>query len=80
MHSVNDVTAKSVFGVYLNRKMRSIADYVTAVRNNTIASLRTTAGRCELTGWEDLSLKVEVYDGRGKPSLTTLEALLGLEE
>ncbi|GAB6393061.1 MAG: putative PHP domain protein [Treponematales bacterium] len=80
MHSVNDVTAKSVFGVYLNRKMRSIADYVTAVRNNTIASLRTTVGRCELTGFEDLSLEVEVHDGRGKPSHTTLEALLGLEE
>ena len=44
IHSADDVWPDIVFGVYLENKMKTIADYVNAVKNNTIAALRVPAG------------------------------------
>ena len=44
IHSARDIWPEVVFGVYLDKKMESIADYVSAVRNNTIAALRVPRG------------------------------------
>ena len=45
IHFVGDIRQNTVFGVYLDKKMENIGDYVSAVRNNTISALKTSAGR-----------------------------------
>jgi hypothetical protein len=45
IHYAADIRPDTVFGVYLDKKMETIADYVYAVLNNTIAKLKVPAGR-----------------------------------
>jgi len=45
IHYAADIRMNTVFGVYLEKKMETIADYVDAVLNNTIAKLKVPAGR-----------------------------------
>jgi hypothetical protein len=45
IHCAADIRPDTVFGVYLDKKMETIADYVNAVLNNTIAKLKVPAGR-----------------------------------
>jgi len=45
IHYAADIRQDTVFGVYLDRKMDTVADYVNAVLNNTIAKLKVPAGR-----------------------------------
>jgi hypothetical protein len=48
IHSAADIRSGTVFGIYLNKKMETIADYVNAVLNNTITKLKVPAGRFDL--------------------------------
>jgi len=48
IHYAADIRGNTVFGVYLDKKMETIADYVVAVLNNTIAKLKVPAGRFDL--------------------------------
>jgi hypothetical protein len=50
------------FGVYLNKRMETIADYVNAVRANALAGLKYTHDRRELRGNERISLPLEALD------------------
>ena len=50
IHYAGDIRPQTVFGVYLDRKMETIADYVSAVQNNTISSLQVPSGRFDLNG------------------------------
>jgi hypothetical protein len=59
IHSVDDVRPDTVFGVYLENKMSSIADYVEAIRNNSVGLLKIPPGRCELRGNEQVMLPVD---------------------
>jgi len=45
IHYAADIRQDTVFGVYLDKKMETIADYVNAVLNNTIEKLKVPAGR-----------------------------------
>jgi hypothetical protein len=45
IHCAADIRPDTVFGVYLDKKMETIADYVDAVLNNTIAKLKVPTGR-----------------------------------
>jgi len=45
IHYAADIRSDTAFGVYLDRKMETITDYVIAVLNNTIAKLKVPAGR-----------------------------------
>jgi len=45
IHYAADIRSDTVFGVYLDKKMETIADYVIAILNNTIAKLNVPAGR-----------------------------------
>ena len=45
IHYAGDIRPDTVFGVYLEKKMETIGDYVYAVRNNTISALKVPAGR-----------------------------------
>jgi len=44
IHYAGDIYPWSVFGVFLDRKMESVNDYVNAVKNNTINGLRVPEG------------------------------------
>jgi hypothetical protein len=48
IHYAGDIRRDTVFGVYLDKKMETIADYVSAVLNNTIAGLKVPSGRFDL--------------------------------
>jgi hypothetical protein len=62
MHAVEDVQPETVFGVYLDKKMETIGDYVEAVRQNALAGLKTSPGRCDVRGDETIRLPVEILD------------------
>jgi len=48
IHCATDIRGNTVFGVYLDKKMETITDYVVAILNNTIAKLKVPAGRFDL--------------------------------
>jgi hypothetical protein len=45
IHYAGDIWQEAVFGVYLSKRMETIADYVDAVINNNIAGLKVPVGR-----------------------------------
>jgi hypothetical protein len=62
IHEIGQVEARGVFGVYLDKKMETIADYVAAIKGNAIAGLKMPHGRCDSRGDETVSLPVEILD------------------
>jgi hypothetical protein len=62
IHDTEQIDSGDLFGVYLDKKMNSIADYVAAIRNKTIAGLAIPPGRCDSTGKENLTLPLEIRD------------------
>ena len=76
IHHVNQIETGPLFGVYLEERMRSIADYVKAVKEKRIAGLRLPPGRCDFTGHEVISLPVDIRDGNDRRSPRELSSLL----
>jgi hypothetical protein len=68
IHHLERAVKNSSFGVYLNTKMRSIHDYVTAIREKRIAGLKMSAGRCDWHGDESVSLPVDIRDANDRSS------------
>ena len=66
IHYVEDVRPYTVFGVYLDRKMKTIADYSNAIRNNTIAGLNVPSDRFTVLGNEKTILPVEIKDSHDR--------------
>jgi hypothetical protein len=62
IHDAKQVKNENVFGVYLDKKLNSIADYVKAVCNNEIAGLKTDESRLVFHGTENVMLPVDVRD------------------
>jgi hypothetical protein len=62
IHDAETIRAEAVFGVYLDKKMKTIGDYVEAVKQNTLAGLKIPPGRCELRGNEKIRLPVDIRD------------------
>jgi len=50
IHYAGDIRSDTVFGVYLEKKMTSIADYVSAIKNDGISRLKTQEGRFNAYG------------------------------
>ena len=63
IHYTGDIRPEIVFGVYLDKKMETIKDYVDAIRHNAIADLKVPAGRFDFYGDERVTLPVEIRDG-----------------
>jgi hypothetical protein len=57
---------ENIFGVYLDKKLNTIADYAAAIRDNKIAGIKTSAGRCDWHGDEDIKLPVDIRDSRDR--------------
>jgi hypothetical protein len=62
IHDAKLATNENVFGVYLDKKLTCIQDYVKAVCNNEIAGLKTGESRFVFHGTENVTLPVEVRD------------------
>ena len=62
IHNAGDIKPYTVFGVYLEKKMKTIGDYASAIRNNTVAGLSVPEDRFTLYGDERISLPVEIRD------------------
>jgi hypothetical protein len=66
IHCASDVRSGVAFGVYMDKKMESIGDYVAAVKSNAIRELQIPQGRCIARGNERVSLPVDIRDSRDK--------------
>lgn len=66
IHGTDQLETGPVCGVYLDKKMETIQDYVQAIRENAIAGLLMPEGRCFLHGDEDLPKWVYVREGEGQ--------------
>jgi len=62
IHNVSNIYHDEIFGVYLENKLNCIDDFVKAVCNNEITSLRTNPERFEIYGNEKISSPVEIRD------------------
>ena len=62
IHDAKLIKYEYVFGVYLEKKLTGIADYVKAICNNEIAGLKTDESRLVFHGTEDVKLPVDVRD------------------
>jgi hypothetical protein len=77
IHDAKQFDSGEIFGVYLNEKMKSIADYVKAIKEKTIAGLRITKGRCDYSGNETVSLPVHIRDKNDRNTDLDLWEFLG---
>ncbi|MDR1318036.1 MAG: PHP domain-containing protein [Treponema sp.] len=66
IHNAEQAFYGELFGVYLDKKLNSIADYVAAIRNRKIAGLSISPGRCDYHGDEIISLPVEIRNGNDR--------------
>jgi hypothetical protein len=62
IHNASDIYGGELFGVYLDRKMDSIEDFVKAVCNNEIAGIKAEPGRFNHKGTGSVTLPVEIRD------------------
>jgi hypothetical protein len=68
IHNAAQVDEGNIYGVYLEKPLKSAVDYAAALRNDAIAGLRIPAGRCESRGDERIVLPVEILDDREQDS------------
>jgi hypothetical protein len=78
MHDVSDARPDTVFGVYLDKKMETIADYVDAVKGSAIAGLKHSPGRCDFRGDERPFLPVEIRDAKERILSRDIQQFLDL--
>ncbi|MDR2393973.1 MAG: PHP domain-containing protein [Treponema sp.] len=65
------------FGVYLNKKMDGIEDYVMAIGEKTLGDLQMSPGRCDFHGNETVRLPVDIRDKADLSTGRDLWDLLG---
>ena len=66
IHDASGIFSGVTYGVYLDKKLESIGDYVKAIENNKIAGLKIEESRFKLYGRETVSLPVEIRDEKDK--------------
>jgi len=78
IHFTGEVRPEVVFGVFMDKKMETIGDYVAAIRENTIKGLKIPSWRCKLRGNERVMLPVDIRDSRDKSTGKKLADFLGI--
>ena len=66
IHDASMIYNEETFGVYLDKKLTCIADYVNIILNNQITALKTDMSRFAFHGTERVNLPVDVRDERDK--------------
>jgi predicted metal-dependent phosphoesterase TrpH len=62
MHDARQICNGWVYGVFTEKKLKNISDYVNAVCNNGISGISTGSGRCDYYGDETIRLPVDIRD------------------
>jgi hypothetical protein len=62
IHDASDLYYNEIFGVYTDKKLNNISDYVNIILNNEILDLRINKARIEYHGTETVKLPVEIRD------------------
>jgi len=66
IHDVSLIHHGVIFGVYLNKKLESISDFVNVICNNEIAGLKADESRFEIRGKVKINIPVEIRDKNDK--------------
>jgi histidinol phosphatase-like PHP family hydrolase len=77
IHNVDQFNEGDIFGVYLDKKLETIQDYVAAIRDKAVADLKTTPGRTTFRGREKPALPVDLRDGHDKGTLQDFWEFMG---
>jgi hypothetical protein len=62
IHHIDQAATGDLYGIYLDKKLESAGDYVTAIKAGAVNNLKTEAGRCESWGDEAVNLPVRILD------------------
>jgi len=62
IHDAGAVYCGDIFGVYSEKKLHNIDDYVKMILNNSIAGIKTNKGRLDYHGNETVKLPFEIRD------------------
>jgi hypothetical protein len=66
IHEVSMVYNGETFGVYFDRKLSNVTDFINAVCNNEITGLKTDRARFDFHGNENVITPVDVRDGNDR--------------
>jgi len=66
IHDASDIYYNDLFGVYVDKKLNSISDYVNVILNNEISGLKIPEGRLDFFGTENIKLPFEIRDENDK--------------
>ncbi|AEF84448.1 putative PHP domain protein [Treponema primitia ZAS-2] len=72
IHNCKQIKAGQIFGVYLDKKLDTIQDYVRAIREHTITGLRIPQGRCDFFNKKDITLPVDIRDADDRSTRQSL--------
>ena len=76
IHAASFVQGGEIFGVYLDRKLESIADYVKMVCNNEIAGLKSYQSRYNSYEYESIKIPVDIRDEHDRSTGKRLKELI----
>ena len=62
IHDAESVIYNELLGVYSEKKLNSIGDYVKMILNNDVAGIKINSGRLDCHGHETVKLPVEIRD------------------
>ena len=62
IHDASSIYYGEIFGVYVDKKLNSIDDYVKIICNNEIAGIKNEEGRLDYHGDETVKIPVEIRD------------------
>jgi len=66
IHDASDIYYNELFGVYVEKKLNNISDYVNVILNNEISGLKVNEGRLDYFGTETIKLPFEIRDENDK--------------
>jgi len=66
IHDASEVLYGNIFGVYSDKKLNNITDFVNMILNNEVAGLKTDDDRLKYFGNESVRLPVEVRNSEDK--------------
>ena len=62
VHDVRQIRGGEIFGVFVDKKLETIADYVNVICNNGITGISVSDGRCDYHGDEKVLIPVDIRD------------------
>jgi len=62
MHDARQICSDWLFGVYIEKKVKTIYDFVNAICDNNISGISVADDRCEWYGNEEIRIPVDIRD------------------